>query len=373
MITCQELFNIFRKIDLRFFTGVPDSCFAPLVNYLIKNSTKYNCRHIIATNEGEALAIGVGYYLSTGKIPVIYLQNDGLCNMMNPLTSLTDKHVYQIPSLLLISWRGAPNTKDAPQHTRMGKILLNLLKILEISYFVYNGKNDILRGELEKIIKKVEADEKPFAIIFKKGDIANYPINYKDDATLTREKAIEIIASNLENGVIVATTGKASRELFEYRERTDKAHKKDFLNIGAMGFANAIAFGISLNTDKKVFVIDGDGALFMHMGNLATIGHYQPKNLYHIVLNNFSHDSTGGQPTVANTVDFCSIAKAVGYKYAKSVKSEEELKKEIKQLQQIDGPAMIVVNVKRGARKNLGRPTISLKKLKEDFMRYVIK
>ena len=373
MISCDELFHIFKKVELKFFTGVPDSCFAPFVNYLIKNSVRYNCKHIIATNEGEALSIATGYYLSTGKIPVVYLQNDGLCNMMNPLTSLTDKYVYEIPVLLMISWRGAPNMKDAPQHKRIGKILIELLEVLDIPFFIYDGNNNVFRNKIKEIVRKIQTDKNPVAIIFKKGDIVDYPLSYRERATLSREEAIEIIVSSLENEIVVATTGKASRELFEYRERTDKVHKKDFLNVGAMGFANAIAFGISLNTDKKVFVIDGDGALLMHMGNLATIGYYQPENFYHIVLNNFSHDSTGGQPTAANAVDFCSLAKTVGYKYAKNIKNKEELKKEMMQLKNIKGPAMIEVNIKRGARKDLGRPTIPLSKLKEDFMRYVIK
>ncbi len=369
MISCDRLFSLFEKTNLKFFVGVPDSCFAPLVNYLLLTD---KFKHIIATNEGEALAIAAGYHLSTGEIPVLYLQNDGLCNMMNPITSLTDENVYEIPFLMLISWRGAPGMKDAPQHQRIGKILVDLLNLLKIQYFVYDGNNEKLESEMEKIVTKIKKGKKPFAILFRKGDIENYPIKFEDQAELKREEAIRIIVDNFENDIFIATTGKISRELFEYREERKKSHKNDFLNVGAMGYTNAIGFGIALNTNKKIFVLDGDGALLMHMGNLATIGYYQPKNFYHIILNNFSHDSTGGQPTVANKTDFCGVAKAVGYKYTATVKNKEELQRELDHIRNLEGPVMLVVNVKRGARKNLGRPTIPLKELKKDFMKNLI-
>ena len=368
MITSEKLFSFFADVGIKFFTGVSDSCFAPLVNYL--QAHEKECEHIIATNEGEALAISAGYHLSTGDIPVVYLQNDGFLNLMNPLTSLVDKYVYSIPALLLISWRGAPERKDAGQHKRIGEIISDLLDLLDIPYHVYDGDNNKLRDAIDKGISRAKKENMPYAILFFKGDIESYPCPHEVAAEMSREEAINTIMNNTdEEAIFVSTTGKTSRELFEYREK--EGHEKDFLNVGAMGYANAIGFGLALNTNKKIFVLDGDGAVLMHMGNIATIGHYKPRNYYHILLNNFSYDSTGGQPTVATNIKFCEIAKAVGYTYAAEVKTRAELVEEIKHLDKIDGPAFLVVYVKKGSRGDLGRPTVPLIELKREFMGFL--
>ena len=366
MISSEKLMSYFVDGGIQFFTGVADSCFAPMVNYLLAHENEYD--HIIATNEGEALAIAAGYHLSTGDIPVVYLQNDGFLNLMNPLTSLVDKYVYSIPALLLISWRGAPKRKDAGQHKRIGEIIPDLLDLLDIPYYVYDGDNNNLWDAIANGISRAKKENMPYAILFFKGDIEPYPCPHEVAAIMTREEAINSVIENTdEEAVFVSTTGKTSRELFEYRE----AHDNDFLNVGAMGYANAIGFGLALNTTKKVFVLDGDGAVLMHMGNLATIGHYKPRNYYHILLNNFAYDSTGGQPTVATNINFCEIAKAVGYTYAAEVKTSAELIAEITHLDTIEGPALLVVYVKKGSRDDLGRPTVPLIELKRKFMGFM--
>jgi len=371
MISCEELFSYFDKARINFFTGVPDSCFTPLVNYLLTHENDY--QHVIATNEGEALAISTGYHLSTGNIPIIYLQNDGLLNMMNPLTSLADSYVYRIPALILISWRGHPKLKDAVQHKRIGEITTNLLDLLDIPHFIYDGNNEKLRRAITEGVSIAKKKDKLFAILFFRGDIKPYPYSRSVHAEMSRKEAINTILKNVdENTIFVATTGKISRELFEYREEMGEDHKTDFLNVGAMGYANAIALGISLNKkNKKIFVLDGDGAVLMHMGNLATIGHYKPENFYHIILNNLSYDSTGGQPTSANTVDFCKIARAVGYVYTHEIETKSQLISEMRHLNEIKGPALLVVRVKRGSEGNLRRPTIPLTELKKRFIKFV--
>ncbi|MFB0562329.1 MAG: phosphonopyruvate decarboxylase [Candidatus Lokiarchaeia archaeon] len=371
MISCEELISYFKETGINFFTGVSDSCFAPLVNYLLAHEKDY--KHVIATNEGEALAISTGYHISTGNVPVVYSQNDGFLNMMNPLTSLVDSYVYEIPALLLISWRGSPKLEDAIQHKRIGEITTNLLDLLDIPYHIYDGDNNKLRIAIKKGVLLARNENKSYALLFFKGDIEPYPHPHKIDAEMSREEAIKLIVESVDgDAVFVSTTGKTSRELFEYREKKDDDHKKDFLNIGAMGYANAIALGISLNKiNKRVIVLDGDGAVLMHMGNLATIGHYKPGNLFHIILNNFSHDSTGGQPTLANSVNFCEVARAVGYTYAVEVKTKAQLIEEMEHLNKINGPALIVVYVKKGARSNLGRPNLPLIELKRRFMDFM--
>lgn len=372
MISCEELFSIFQNLNLKFYSGVPDSCFAPIVDYLLAHEDDYH--HIIATNEGEALAIATGYHLSTGGIPVLYVENAGLGNLINPLTSLTDKYVYNIPTLLLISWRGAPSLNDAPQHNRMGIITPNLLELLGIPYYVYGGDNTALKKMIYEGLERIKEKNVPYALLFAKGDIQPYS-HMLDGPTaeMTREEAIKIIADEMNDSsaVFLSTTGKTSRELFEYREVKGVSHEKDFLNVGAMGYVSSVGFGLSLNTRKKVVVLDGDASILMHMGNLATIGHHKPDNFYHVILDNHSHDSTGGQPTVADTVDFCEVARAVGYRYAKQVETAAQLKAELKNVKGVNGPALLLVYVKKGARDNLGRPTIPLTKLKESFMKSI--
>jgi phosphonopyruvate decarboxylase len=374
MISCQELFNIFYKNDLTFFTGVPDSTFKSWMSFL-ENEHGKKLTQIIAANECEAVAIASGYYLSTGKIGVVYMQNSGQGKTVNPLTSLCDPEVYSIPVILMIGWRGEPRKKDEPQHKKMGKLMIPLLKILDIPYKIITSNS----AELEKVIsemKKIAMENKtPVALIVKKGMIYSntlYKDNNKKHFEMNREEALKTIIDGLSGSeIIISTTGKTSRELFEYRIM-HKEKPRDFYTVGGMGCAASIALGIALQKPKKkVFVFDGDGSIIMQMGALATIGHYHPTNINHIIFDNESHDSTGGQKTVSGTVDFEKIALACDYKNVICVEHKIDLKQAIKKIISLDGPNMIIVKVNKGSRKNLGRPTTTPQENKEQFMKFI--
>lgn len=376
MISCERLFDVFDKNNLRFFTGVPDSTFKGWMSFLEQNHGK-RLTQIIAVNECEAVGIATGYHLSTGKIAVVYLQNSGEGKTVNPLTSLCDREVYAIPLLLLIGWRGEPGTKDEPQHKKMGRVMIPLLETLEIPYRFLpssvDDAEDIIR-ELKDIALKRSS---PVALIVKKGTISdeNKDIASKNDAfhvSMTREDALEIILENLRGDeIIVSTTGKTSRELFEFRVQR-KEQPTDFYTVGGMGCAASIALGVALQkSERNVFVFDGDGAVLMQMGSLATIGHYKPGNFTHILFDNEAHDSTGGQKTVSSTVDYTQVALACGFTQVTSVKTKDDIISSLRKSMSCAGPHMIVVKVRKGARKNLGRPTTTPLENKERFMRFI--
>jgi phosphonopyruvate decarboxylase len=374
MISCENLFEIFKKNDLSFFTGVPDSTFKDWMKFLA-DEHEGRLTNVISCNECEAVAIATGYNLATGKIGVTYMQNAGEGKTVNPLTSLCDREVYSIPMLLMIGWRGEPGKKDEPQHVKMGKVTLPLLETLEVPYQILPDTVE----EAEKVI--VEMKEKamkmqgPVAIIMKKGLLEKYEEkrDRKTDYEMKREDAIKIIVDNLKGSeAIVSTTGKTSRELFEYREELGQNHSKDFLTVGSMGCSASIANGIALQKpDKKIFVFDGDGSTLMQMGALGTVGYYKSKNFYHIVFDNEAHDSTGGQPTVSSTVEFDKVALACGYKAVRVVETKEDLKEEINKMKLLEGPQMLVVKVNKGSRKDLGRPTTTPIQNKESFMKFL--
>jgi phosphonopyruvate decarboxylase len=374
MITVQKLSEIFKAQELTFFTGVPDSTFKEWMSFLAEENGN-GITNRIAAIERDAIGWAAGYHVSTGKIPVVYLQNSGLGNIINPLTSLTDPEVYNIPLLLMIGWRGEPGTKDEPQHIKMGKVTLPLLETLGIGY-------DILPdnwGEAEKTIIKavgqIKETGKPFAIIIKSGILEEDKEREKDGSNLemTREEAIKIIVDLMDGReVIVSTTGKTSRELFEYRETKKTGHQRDFLMVGSMGLASSFGAEIALQKPgKKVFIFDGDGALIMSAGALPTIGFYSPKNLFHIVFDNASYDSTGGQQTVSSIIDFEKVALANGYKGVLTAQIKEELGKCFSEMVLKEGPQMLIVRVKKGARKDLGRPTTTPVGNKESFIRFL--
>lgn len=373
MFSCENLFQIFKKNNLLFFTGVPDSTFKDWMSFLADEHGE-RLTNIIACNECEATAVAAGYHLSTGKIGVVYMQNSGEGKTVNPLTSLCDPEVYSIPVLLMIGWRGEPGIKDEPQHKKMGRIMIPLLETLEIPYKILPDNIEEAEKTILEMKKIAEEKKAPVAIIIKKDILEKYESKKKTKTNyeMGREDAIKAIVDNLDgNEVILSTTGYTSRELFEYRVAR-KEKPRDFYTVGSMGCSASIANGIALQKpDKEVFVFDGDGAVLMQMGALATIGYYQAKNLYHIVFDNASHDSTGGQPTVSDTVNFEQIALACGYKQAYIVNSKEELIKKINKIKKEDGPSMIVVKVNKGARKDLGRPTTTPIENKEAFMDFI--
>ena len=372
MISCQKFHEFLIKNGIDFFTGIPDSLLKDFCAYVTDNTVEQ--KNIIAANEGNAIALASGYYLATGKFGLVYMQNSGLGNAVNPLTSLTDLEVYSIPMLLVIGLRGEPGVKDEPQHVKMGKVTLDILETLQIPY-------KVLDDNYEDIIKEaknhMEQKKSPYAIVVKKGTFDEYKLkNIKQTSySLNREEAIEAIVSVLdENDVVISTTGKTSRELFELRKKNDLGHEKDFLTVGSMGHSSSIALGIALEKpDRTVYCFDGDGALIMHMGALATIGHLKPKNFKHIIFNNFAHDSVGGQPTAAFGIDIPKIAKANGYKEGFSAQTRDQIIDHIKKIKEIEGPILLEIKVNKGARKDLGRPTTTPIENKEAFMEFLQK
>ena len=371
MIPCQNLFNIFEKNNLTFFTGVPDSTFKDWMKFL-NDEHGNQLTNIIAVNECEAAAIASGYHLATKKLGVVYMQNAGFGKVVNPHTSLLSKEVYSIPCIYMIGWRGEPGKKDEPQHKMMGRITLSILDTLEIPYQILPDNLEQAEEIIKELKEKAEQKSSPVALIIKKDILEKYQAKKesKTDYEMNREKAIKTIIDNLDGDeAIISTTGKASRELFEHRLNNQEI-PKDFYTVGSMGCASSIALGIAIQKpDKKVFVFDGDGAALMQMGSLATIGHYKPKNLCHIILDNNSHDSTGGQPTVSKTVNFKQIALNCGYENVEQVQTKEDLAESIIRTKNREGPNLIVVKINKGARKDLGRPTTTPIENKQEFMK----
>ena len=375
MISTQAFFQNLVKHDIRFFSGVPDSLLKNICSYITENTSSKN--HIIAANEGNALALGIGYHLASGKLPLIYMQNSGLGNIVNPLLSLADLDVYSVPMLLMIGWRGEPNVKDEPQHKKQGRVTLKLLEVMEVPYQVLS--EDTSDKQAKKIIKnaseKALKNNMPYAIVVKKGAFSEYKLKKDETANLPlfREDAIKIIVDNLDDkDIVVSTTGVASRELFEYREELKQGHEKDFLTVGGMGHANQIALGVALQKpNRTVYCLDGDGAILMHMGSMAINGNIACDNFKHIVFNNGSHDSVGGQPTVGLTTNFQSIAKASGYDLVLQAKTNDEVVKCIENLKVFAGKVFLEIKVKKGFRKDLGRPTSTPKENKHNLMKFI--
>ena len=368
MINPEYFYNYLVKNEIEFFAGVPDSLLKDICAYITDHTSQQN--HIIAANEGNAIALGAGYHMATNKIPLVYLQNSGIGNTVNPLLSLMDEDVYNIPVLLMIGWRG--EMKDEPQHVKQGKVTKDLLDAMKIPYLVLDADEQNAQKQIDEALLKIKETNTAFALIIRKGTFEKYSIQQKikSNYSLYREDAVKIIIDQLSGDeLIVSTTGKTSRELFEYREELNQQHNADFLTVGSMGHASQIALGIAINKPKrKIICIDGDGAVLMHMGGFAIIGAQSPKNYLHIIINNGAHESVGGQPTVGFDIDIPKIALANNYKYAISVSSAEELKATLNNIKDDNYPALIEVMVKVGARKNLGRPTIKPVDNKKDFM-----
>lgn len=377
MVEVKEFYNELLDNDISFFTGVPDSLLKSFCAYIKDNVSAH--KNIISANEGNAIGLASGYYLGTRKIGLVYMQNSGLGNAVNPLASLTDKLVYSIPMLLVIGWRGEPKRHDEPQHKKQGLITTETLEMLGIKYEILDTdtNNDEMKLKVKKAYSYMNENNEPYALVIKKDTFDEYKLksNTSFEFKMTREEAIEIVVSQMkENSVIVSTTGMASRELFELREKHKENHNKDFLTVGSMGHASQIALGIALsNKDKEVYCIDGDGSLLMHLGGLAIIGNAEPKNFRHILINNGAHDSVGGQETVGLKIDTLAIAKACGYKECYSCSSKAELLNLSEKITNVEGSVLLEIKVKKGARKDLGRPTTTPIENKEAFMEFLDK
>lgn len=373
MIRPQFFIEQLKTQGMDFFAGVPDSLLKNICAYITDNLPKE--QNIIAANEGGAMGIAAGYHLATGKIPCVYMQNSGEGNIINPLASLTDKEVYNIPVLLLIGWRGRPGVHDEPQHVKQGKVTTGLLNTMGINYTVLSKDETVAEKQIRQAIDYMRCTNECYALVIEKDTFDAYTIQKNDDSGLctSRELAIEITVKCLQtNAVVVSTTGMISRELFEIRERRGEGHEHDFLTVGSMGHASQIALGIALQQpNRPVYCFDGDGASIMHMGNMAITAQMRPKNYVHIVFNNGAHDSVGGQPTVGLQIDLCAVAKAVGYRDAIPVDNTEQLEQALRGVQQMDGPILIEARVKKGNRKDLGRPTTTPQQNKIALMNFL--
>ncbi len=373
MIQPKIFIETLNRHGIDFFTGVPDSLLKDICAYI---QDHIDSRHnIITANEGGAIGLAAGYHLATGKIPVVYMQNSGEGNIINPLASLTDKEVYNIPVLLIIGWRGRPGIHDEPQHIKQGKVTLPLLETMGIRYQVLSKDEATAETQIAAAVDEMRATNEVYALVIEKGTFETYQLQnvISNDLTLSREEAIQTVASSIGAAdVIVSTTGMISRELFEYRTLCQQSHERDFLTVGSMGHASQIALGIALaKPERRVWCFDGDGAALMHMGGMAILASKQPENLIHVVFNNGAHDSVGGQPTVGLSIDLPKIADAVGYQHTFSVSDKDSLQRAVSTVKDLSGPVLLQVCVKKGNRKDLGRPTTTPIENKEAFMHFL--
>lgn len=364
--------NFVKMLGADFYTGVPDSQLKALCNYLISKYGIDGRHHVIAVNEGNCTALAAGYHLATGKVPVVYMQNSGEGNIINPVASLCNDKVYGIPVIFVVGWRGEPGIHDEPQHIYQGEVTIKLLEDMDIQTFVIS--KETTDKEVEKQLtewKSLLSAGKQVAFVVRKGAFEfDGRVEYKNSNKMLREDIIRHIVAVSKEDSIVSTTGKASRELFEIREANNEGHQYDFLTVGSMGHSSSIALEIALQKpEKKIWCIDGDGALLMHMGAMVLIGANSPGNLVHIVINNGSHETVGGMPTVASKMDIVTIAKSCGYPNAVCVDNFEDLDRVLKNAKDSEKLSLIEVKCSIGARADLGRPTTTAKENKESFMK----
>jgi phosphonopyruvate decarboxylase len=372
MIRPEFFIEALREKGIDCFAGVPDSLLKNICAYITDH---FDAAHnIIAANEGAAVGLAAGHYLATGQPACVYMQNSGEGNIINPLASLTDQEVYNIPVLLLIGWRGRPGVHDEPQHVKQGKVTTGLLNVMGVNYEVLSKEEDKAAQQIEKAAKAL-ANKEVFALVIEKDTFEDYKLQNVEvnDLTMSREEAIQTVAAALGGkDCIVSTTGMISRELFEYRAAMNQGHERDFLTVGSMGHASQIALGIALaQPERRVWCFDGDGAAIMHMGSMAIVAIKAPKNYVHVVFNNGAHDSVGGQPTVGLKIDLPAVAKAVGYKAIYSVETKECLKELLDKISTKEGLVLLEIKVKKGNRKDLGRPTTTPLQNKEALMAFL--
>lgn len=361
-MSANDFYNALVNSGVEMFCGVPDSLLKDFCACIAEKASATN--HIIAANEGNAMAIAAGHYLATSKIALVYMQNSGLGNVINPLLSLLDSEVYNIPALLLIGWRGEPNVIDEPQHITQGKLTLPLLEAMGVKYEILESL-----AQIPSAFLYMKRTSKPFAFVVKKGTFEPYKnVALPQKYSLLREEAIKKIISLMQdNDIVVSTTGMISRELYENRQ----SHEKDFLVVGSMGHASSIAFGIALNKpNRKVFCFDGDGAFLMHLGACAVIASRHLPNLKYIIFNNEAHDSVGGQPTIMDCVKLKDIAKGFGYEFYKA-QNLAQILRIWEKFYKSQKPCMLEICVKLGARKDLGRPKEKPIENKIAFMNFV--
>lgn len=370
MISTESFVNSLLQAGVEFFTGVPDSILGNLCGFIENKIDKDH--HVIAANEGNAIALSAGYHMATGTVPCVYLQNSGLGNTVNPIISLADPSVYGFPMLLLIGWRGEPGTPDEPQHIRQGELTIPLLDALGIPHYCLTKNEKEADQLVVNAVAQTKTEKRPVAILISKNTFQ--PVKFTEKTSperMSREQAIELVVACLSNrDLIVSTTGKASRELYETRERNHQSHETDFLVVGSMGHASQIAAGIALAKPKKrIICLDGDGAMLMHLGAVAINGGLSIPNLKHIILNNGAHDSVGGMPTVGLEMSVAEMARACGYTTVVSVDNQQELQMALPEFMESKGPSLMNIVIRTGSRADLGRPKTAPSVCKDNFMK----
>lgn len=373
-MNAQSLLKEIENMGIGVITGVPDSTLKQFCDGL--QTYQGGLRHYVPANEGAAIGIAVGTYLSSGRPACVYMQNSGLGNIVNPVTSLANREVYGIPMLLIVGWRGEPGVKDEPQHIFQGKITKELLDVLSIPYAVLDA--DTSEEETEAILKQAQdamAERKQYALIVKKGTFEKADkFVWENGYPMNREWALgELLKMIPQETCIVSTTGKISRELYEQSDKLYGNHDRLFMTVGGMGHASMIAFGIAQDReDRRVVCIDGDGAALMHMGGLAFLASNAPENFIHIVINNQAHESVGAMPTGAQAVSIAKVAQAAGYRKTLSIAKQEDMTK-VRELLNEKGPVLCEIMVGLNSRADLGRPKETAAENREAFMEYIQK
>ena len=366
MIKIESLINILKKNNSDFFTGVPDSILKEFSYFL---QSKKKVKHIIAVNEGAAVSIGIGHYLSSNKIPIIYMQNSGLSNALNPLISIAHKKVYSIPLILIIGWRGSPKIKDEPQHNVKGQITEQILKLLNIKYTIIRSKKDIIK--FDKQIKKAKKDNSTVACLIEQGTLEKKTKKNikKDFYKLDKEFFLKTLLENInDKSKIISSTGYNSRELMYLRNKYKFKKSKNFYMVGGMGHTSSVALGYSLFNKNKTICIDGDGSFLMHLGSIKTAGTFAKKNFKYILLNNNSHDSVGGQCTYSEKINFEKLSKSLGFKKFYTIYNKKNIKEKIKSFLKVNSASFLEVKISNSKIKNLPRPK-DLIKIKNEFIK----
>ena len=347
------------------FMGIPCSVLKPLLDYIADG----NCstRNYLCSSEGDAMGLAAGFSLS-GKLPVVYMQNDGYGNAINPLSSLL--LLYKLPVLLLISWRGEPGAKDAPQHAVMGSVILSLLDTFEIPYIVLDNEERNLKDSVTRAKNHCMAESKPFAFVIRKGYFDRYNASISQSNTMLNRRLeyIRLLSAKLQpNDVLLGTTGFAGREMYQI-----VTHKGKFYMMGSMGCLASLGLAIALEQpDKRIILLDGDGAILMKMGALATVGYHRPSNLIHICFDNRSYESTGGQPTLSTTVDLRAVAKACGYTTVHNIKTTGEFEAMWNNEAKYPKPHFLHIEINPGTEEELARPSISPEEMRDCFRAFL--
>lgn len=367
MIAPKNLLNFLKKKNIDFFTGVPDSVTKEFINELNNNK---KCLHTVTTNEGSAISLGAGYYLAKNKIPCIYLQNSGLGNAINPLSSICHRSVYSIPLLMLVGWRGSPfSSRDEPQHEVMGKITREMLSLLNIKNCVIRNEQDFKK--VEKLIKFSKNNKVPVAVLIEKNIFKKTKnlIKLKKNSYVSRSEFLKKLLIKIKKKTnLVSTTGYTSRELLQIRNDLNFKKGKDFYMVGGMGHSSILASGYAMaKKSRDVICIDGDGSLLMHLGSLLTNTRLKNKNFKHILLNNFSHQSVGGQKTFIENINLKGLVKSLGYKKFFSLQNIKKIDATISNFLKCKGSVFLEVKISPVTLKNLIRPK-NLKLIKKQFI-----